>query len=97
VGVCTVWEMVRLLQEWHKDDEEASAAEIEDMKVVDQAAAAQDELQVADAAATSVLSHTPRMRLLVTCALLRWCCFTFLTMSLIFFRLRFNDHKPARF
>jgi hypothetical protein len=78
VGVCAVWEVVRLLQEWRRDEE---------------AAAAQDNPA---AAAAAVSSETHRMRRLVTCALLRWSCFTLLTLSLLFFRLRFNDHKPAR-
>jgi hypothetical protein len=97
VGVCAVWEAVRLLQEWQKDDEEAAAAEYKEMKKDDHAGCLQDELCVTDTAALSTPPRTPRMRLLVTCALLRWCCFTFLTLSLIIFRLRFNDHKPARF
>ncbi len=81
VGVCAVWEVVRLLQEWHRDEE---------------AAAAQDNLSEAAAAVSSAPPPSPRMRRLVTCALLRWSCFTLLTLSLLFFRLRFNDHKPAR-
>jgi hypothetical protein len=97
VGVCAVWEAVRLLQEWQLDDEEAAASENKDKKERDAAAAVQDERHGADTTAFSAPSRTSRMRLLVTCALLRWCCFTFLTLSLIFFRLRFNDHKPARF
>jgi hypothetical protein len=71
VGICAVWEAVRLLQEWRVQEEEEAAAALPPPPV-------------------------PRMRRLLTCALLRWSCFTFLTLSLIFFRLRFNDHKPAR-
>lgn len=95
VGVCAVWEVVRLLQEWRKDDEEAAAAE-SGKKEGYRAGAAQDALHEADDAASPAPTFTSRMPLLVTCALLRWCCFTLLTLSLIFFRLRFNDHKPAR-
>ncbi len=71
VGICAVWEAVRLLQEWRVEKEEAAAAALPQPPV-------------------------PRMRRLVTCALLKWSCFTFLTLSSIFFRLRFNDYKPAR-
>jgi hypothetical protein len=78
VGICAVWEAVRLLQEWRIEEEEAAAAEDEPR------------------AAALPPPPVPRMRRLLTCALLRWSCFTFLTLSLIFFRLRFNDHKPAR-
>jgi hypothetical protein len=75
VGICAVWEAVRLLQEWRVEEEE------------------EEEEAAADALPQPPV---PRMRRLLTCALLRWSCFTFLTLSLIFFRLRFNDHKPAR-
>jgi len=82
VGVCAVWEVVRLLQEWMKDEEIAAAA--------------QDSSHDIDASASPAPAPVPRMRHLVTCALLRWSCLTFLTLALLFFRLRFNDHKPAR-
>ncbi len=82
VGVCAVWEVVRLLQEWHKDEEATAEA--------------QEKIRESASSASSELPPYPRMRQLVTCALLRWSCFTLLTLSLILFRLRFNDHKPAR-
>ena len=79
VGVCAVWEAVRLLQEWRKDEDESAVAQ-----------------EKAEADQLFELPPLPRMRRLVTCALLRWTGFTLLTLSLLFFRLRFNDHKPAR-
>ncbi len=82
VGVCAVWEVVRLLQEWHKDEEATAEA--------------QDKIRESASSSSSELPPYPRMRQLVTCALLRWSCFTLLALSLILFRLRFNDHKPAR-
>jgi hypothetical protein len=97
VGVCAVWEVVRLLQEWRRDDEAAAAADGSKKEGSTAAGATQDELHEAHDAASPAPTFAPRMPLLVTCALLRWCCFTLLTLSLIFFRLRFNDHKPARF